>query len=261
MLRVFKASGEEALAIEFSELVEMLDEEPITGLVLKRHLRRVCGQTRFKQRLLLVDGQKLLDDAVLGFGMDLQLVLLPFEASSNDHVIQLQQIAEDGDVGAMEQLLQRPQDPDLGFGGWFALHAACMHGHPAAAGLLLEASAEQDQALANGITPVFTASQRGHLEVVKLLLEASADKDKARDDGRTPMFIASQKGHLAVVRLLLAASADKDKATAIGVTPVFIASARGRLEVVRLLLEASTDQNKASSPCISRPSKRPRKYN
>ena len=118
MLRVFKASGEEALAVQFSELVEILDEEPVTGLTLKRHLRHVCGQTRFKQRLLLADGQKLLDDTVLGEPMDLQLVVLPFEASSDEDVFRLYRAAGDSNIPVMEHFLQRPQDPDLVHGGW-----------------------------------------------------------------------------------------------------------------------------------------------
>ena len=209
MLRVFKASGEHAFEISFAELAEMLDEEPVTCLALKRHLPHICGQTRFKQRLLHADGQILFDDAVLGENMDLQLVFLPFEAFSVDHAIQLQQAAQDGDIPALEQLLQMPQDPDLEHGGWCALHAACHNGHPAAAGLLLEAKADKDMACDHAAPPLTIAACEGHLEVVNLLLEVNADKDKAfdADEGQTPIFMASQEGHFEIVRLLLEANA------------------------------------------------------
>ena len=80
MLRVFKASGEEALALQFEEFVEMTtsSKEPVRVLALKRHLQDLCGQTRFRQRLLLPDGRILSDDAVLRGSMDVRVVVLPF---------------------------------------------------------------------------------------------------------------------------------------------------------------------------------------
>ena len=70
MLRVFKASGEEVLAMQFAEFVEQLGPgtEPIRALRLKHHLQGLCGQPRFRQRLLLLDGQILSDDAALTLG-------------------------------------------------------------------------------------------------------------------------------------------------------------------------------------------------
>ena len=86
MLRVFKASGEVALAIPFTEFVDMapMNEHPVRVQAIKRHLQRLIGQPRFKQRLVLADGQMLLDDAVLERPMDVQLVLQAFEGSSQD---------------------------------------------------------------------------------------------------------------------------------------------------------------------------------
>ena len=86
MLRVFWASGEQALAIRFAEFVEMtgLGEQPIRAVDLKRHLRDVCGQPRFRQRLLLPDGKILSDDAVLHGPVDVQLILLSFNHYSQE---------------------------------------------------------------------------------------------------------------------------------------------------------------------------------
>ena len=121
----------------------------------------------------------------------------------------------DNNIPVIEQLLRRPQDPDLeDEHAWVALHFACESGCIEAACLLLEAHADKDKATdAGGETPLLKASQQGHLEVVHLLLEASADKDKATDDGSTPVHLALHEGRLEVVRLLLEANADKDKAT------------------------------------------------
>ena len=136
--------------------------------------------------------------------MDLQRILLPFEASSQDQIRHLKQAAVDNNIPAIEQLLQRPQDPDLENAiGWLALHSACSHGSTEAVHLLLEANADKEKTTPAGASPLFFALLRGHLEAVRLLLEASADKDKAADVGKTPLFTASQLGHLEVVRLLL----------------------------------------------------------
>ena len=66
MFRVFKASGEEVLAIQFAAIKERIcgGDQPIRVLDLKRHLQGLCGQPRFRQRLLLPDGQMLPEDAV-----------------------------------------------------------------------------------------------------------------------------------------------------------------------------------------------------
>ena len=143
----------------------------------------------------------------------------------------------------MEQLLQRPQDPDLEIGGQPpALHFACVESCIEATRLLLEAGADKDRACVNhGLTPMLCAYGGGCMEVVHLLLEANADKDKARNDGTIPLFMASQEGHLEVVRLLLETNADKDMAANNGATPLVVASHNSHLEIVRLLLEARAD--------------------
>ena len=219
---MFKASGEEALAIAVTDVA--MEEQPVRVLAIKRHLQRLIGQPRFKQRLVSTDGQMLADDVVLQGPIDLQLILRPLEASSQDQIWHLQQTATHNDIVAMEQLLQRPQDPDLeDADARVALHFACCHGCTEAVRLLLEAGADKDKAADGGATSLLIASRKGHLEVVRLLLEASADKDKAANDGASPLFMASQEGHLELVRLLLEASADKDKARNVGATSLLIA--------------------------------------
>ena len=211
---MFKASGEEVIAIGFAQFVAMF-HGPDRARAFKGHIQRVCGQSRFKQRLLPLDDHMLSDD------LNVQLILLPFEASSPEQIWHLLYAAQQNDIQAMEQLLQRPQDPDLEIGGQPpALHIACRRGHTEAARLLLEANADKDSACVNnGSTPLRAACVGGCVEVVTLLLEANADKNKAENDGSTPLSRASKAGHIEVVRLLLEARADKDKAENNGTTP------------------------------------------
>ena len=245
MLRVFMASGEEALAMAVADFA--MEEQPARVLAIKRHLHRLTGQPRFKQRLVLSDGEMLPDDVLLQGPMDLQLVLLPFEASSQRQIWELRQTAGFNNIPAMERFLQRPQDPDeADANGCVALQVACHYGCAGAVRLLMEAKADKDKALHDGATPMFLASQENHLEVVRLLLEANADKDKGyAATGATPLFIASQSNYLEVVRVLLEANADKDKADHTGATPLWMSSQEGHLEVVRVLLEANADKDKA----------------
>ena len=247
MLRVFKASGEEVLAIGLAELVEMTGagERPMRALDLKRHLQGFCGQPRFRQKLLLMDGQILSDDAVLNEPVDVQLVLLSFNPYPSDPVRRLCDAARKNDVSEVEQLLQRPQDPNLEFAGMSPLPFAAERGAADAVRLLLEASADMDWAGILRRTPLYVASKNGHVEVVRLLLEAKADKDKLDFAIQGPMYAASETGHLEIVRLLLEAKADKDTANSAGDTPMSIASKHGHTEVVQLLQEASCPNDPA----------------
>ena len=122
MLRVFQASGEEVLKLDVDDLAEVagVGEQPVRARDLKRYLQGLCGLPRFRQRLLLPDGQILLDDAVVDGPIDLQLILLPFSPSSEDQIRELVLAAGLGntDILVVEQLLHRPQDPNLEHGCW-----------------------------------------------------------------------------------------------------------------------------------------------
>ena len=240
---------------DFAEGTSLLDQ-PVRAFDVKRRLQSVCGQPRFKQRLLL-DGQILSDDALLEGPLDLQLVLLDFRPSSDDQIKRLLSAARLNNTAIMEHLLHRPQDPDAEFGGSSALHFACSQGHMEAVQLLLEASADKDKADEGGATPMFVASWVGHMEVVRWLLQVRADKDKCDNNGATPLLKACghhRYDHVEVVRLLLESNADTERATVLGNTPLLAASQNGHVEIVRILLEAKADKDKArtdgSSPML-----------
>ena len=247
MLRVFRTSGEEALAIEFANFVTAVDvgEQPIRISDLKRYLQGICGQPRFRQRLLLSDGQILPDDATLDGAMDLQLILMPFSPSGRPQ--ELWDAAGQNDVVTVENLLQRPQDPDVEFVGATPLLIAAARGSMEAVRLLLEAKADKDKPEAlTGVSPIYIASCYGHASVVRLLLDVKADMEKLSSQaGESPMYAAADRGQTEVVRLLLEARADKETANKHGQNPLQAASREGHEEIVHLLLEAAPDKSSA----------------
>ena len=109
---------------------------------LKHRLQKLCGVSRFRQRLLH-DGVQLEDGIVLHSPMDIQLVVLPFAQTSYLQAYRLLEECASGDTLALEALLQRPQDPN------FTL----------------------------GKGPLCAPAESGHMEVLRLLLEAGADMD------------------------------------------------------------------------------------
>ena len=247
MLRVFKTSGQEVLAVNYDEFVEMVssNNEPVRVLDVKRHLQPLCGQSRFKQRLLLPNGEMLCDKIELKGPTDLQLVFQTFEEASDEQVLALQHAAFENRVADMERLLQRPQDPDLQRDRVRpALHFACEYGRIEAARLLLEAGADKDKSATENASPIHLAAFRGQLEIVRLLVEARADMERPVITGATPLSIASQGGYLEIVRLLLESKANKDKAGKDGATALFEASQEGHVEIARLLLQANPDKDK-----------------
>ncbi|OLQ10609.1 Sodium-driven chloride bicarbonate exchanger [Symbiodinium microadriaticum] len=251
MLRIQTVSGEELVALDLASFLETQPAGMHPVRALKQHLHSISGMTRFRQRLVCLDGKVVLeDDGTLRPG-EVQVVLLRFCPTSGAHKKALRDAAGRGMSAEVETLLERPQDPDLGEPT--PLFEASKHGQTEVARLLLEANADKDTANFThaGATPLFIAAQEGHLEVLRLLLEANANVDKATHAGATPLYIAAQKGQLEVSRLLLEANVDKDKAAQDGATALFIAAQKGQLEVARLLLEANANMDKAKRDFVS----------
>ena len=202
------ASGEEILALEEEELQRLLTaDSPVRAL--KRRLQGLCGQPRFRQRLVSGSGRVLEDQATIDISEpgDLKLVLLSCQDVSGKQVAELIDAAHANDVLELEALLQRPQDPNLPCElGFNALHRAADDGNLAAARLLLEAGADRDLGTQlAGATPLALAAARGRVEMVRLLLEAGANAEKANKKGVTPIAEAVKRGHRRVACLLLEA--------------------------------------------------------
>lgn len=101
--------------------------------------------------------------------------------------------------------------------------------------LLLEAGADPDGTIINGLFPLYVASELGHIGAVQLLVEAGADVNKRTPKGATALLNATEEGQLEVVRLLIAAGADRKIANVAGVTPLMAADHFGYPEIAEVL--------------------------
>lgn len=241
MLCVHMASGVQLDAIPVGELKDVR--------AMKRHLRPLCGKTRFQQRLLY-NGSDLDDHARLDSPMDLQLVLLRY-GSSEEAAADLVSAARRGNLDAVEQILQGPQNPNC----WdeeltMPLLSASQNGHTDVVSLLLEASASINAAqhCFSGETPLDIACSRGHTATVNVLLQVGADVNGAVngsdvEDKPTPLRAACEWGHCSIVSLLLEARADPNLANEFVESPLCQAS-KDYAEIVRLLAEAGSTSAK-----------------
>ncbi|CAE7828581.1 ANK1 [Symbiodinium sp. CCMP2592] len=228
MLRIRAVSGESLMEIDVGSFLQTLPAGMSPVRALKKHLHSMLGVSRFRQRLVYLGDDTILDDDHALRAGEIQLLLLNFCQASDNQTWALRDAARRGLTSEVENLLQGPQNPNQGS----PLFVASEHGHLEVTRLLLEARADMDKAMQSGETPLYIATQNEQLEVVRLLLEANANTDKAEETGETPLYVAALSGQVETVRLLLEAHADKDK----------------EKKVVRLLLEARADMNKAPHP-------------
>ena len=182
----------------------------------------------------------------------MQISLLKLEYIEADLATRyrLVQAASSGDVTGLEDLLQRPVDPDSSsvidiLGSCTPLIAASASGNLAAVHLLCKAGANKDKDDDTDDDTALTAAARyGHVDVVLALCGEGADKDKANGWGNTPLIAASEAGHLEVARVLCDAGVGKDKADYDGQTALLRAAAEGKAEVVHMLCEAGANKDK-----------------
>ena len=163
---------------------------------LKRQLHKLSGVPRFRQRILK-DSAILEDATQLDGPADLQLLQVPFCSTSYEEVIELHKAVESGKVSMVENILQRPQNPDL----------------------QLEDGSDWDRDEDGShlddyrCAPLTVASGEGRTELVEMLLEAGADKDgffePNEDDAYTPLCAACDSGSLEIVKLLLKSAASQ----------------------------------------------------
>ena len=249
-----------------------------TVRALKRHLEGHFLLTRFRQRLLH-EGNTLDDhDTVVDLPAGLQLVLLPFADASEEQEQELISAADLGQVSFLEEILQRPQNPNKlvrGHGGALrtALGVAADRGHTEIVRLLLEASADNSIESYNfcsgyEATPFVQACCRGHVQVARLLLESRAFVEEIGcwcGQEVTPLHAAilgpggdeyESGSYLETVQLLLEAVADPNSSIATrgclphDARPLVAACQGGHLEVARLLLTDSLASDGAAVPML-----------
>ena len=109
-------------------------------------------------------GVNLDDDASVGLGpvVDLQLLKLPFAEPVPQQ--QVAAMVTRGETDKLEEVLCRPQDPDL-----------------------------RD---ANGRTLLQQAARQVYVDAMKLLLEAGADKDSVNNNGWSALHLLAEAGSM-----------------------------------------------------------------
>eukprot|EP00439_Symbiodinium_sp_Y106_P025171 s1938_g3.t1 len=236
MLSIWQASGNKLASFPVEEVTNVCDA--------KKRLSKLCGASRFRQRLLR-DGTILNDNVCLTEPADLHLVLLPYCHTTDSHKERVNAAIRRGNSDYVESMLQGPHDPEalttpLSSPMLVASYYKCLE----IAKLLLEARADADRAVQDE-TPLFVAAAKGALGIVQLLLDAGADKDRSCR-GMTPLFAATREPHHSVVGLLLEARAVCDSVSHFGgqpATPLYFAVASEYTALVPLLLGARADPN------------------
>ena len=125
--------------------------------------------------------------------------------------MELLQIAERGDVSALDALLKRDANADYRDScDWTPLMKAALNGHADAVQRLLAAGADVDAKDKGGYTALMLAASNNHAGSVALLLDRGAMIDAQElTQGFSALTWASQRGHRETVELLLARGADK----------------------------------------------------
>jgi hypothetical protein len=104
------------------------------------------------------------------------------------------------------------------------LYVAAEMGHEVVVRVLIEASADVNEARDDGWTPLCTGAFHDHEAVVRVLIELGANVNKAVDDTETALYAAADRGHQAVVRALIEAGANVNKAREGSWTPIYVAA-------------------------------------
>jgi ankyrin repeat protein len=151
--------------------------------------------------------------------------------------MQLLEIAERGDVSALDALLRRHADADVRDScHWTPLMKAALNGHPDAVRHLLDAGAAVEAEDKGGYTALMLAASNNHPRIVEMLLDHGAMIDaQERTQGFTALIWAAQRGHLDTVTLLLRRGADATLPDFEGETAADRALEEGHTEVHRLL--------------------------
>lgn len=151
--------------------------------------------------------------------------------------MELLQIAERGDVSALDALFKRDANADYRDScDWTPLMKAALNGHRDAVQRLLAAGADVDAKDKGGYTGLMLAASNNHADSVAMLLDRGAMIDAQElTQGFTALTWAAQRGHRKTVELLLARGADKTLPDFEGKTAADRAAEQGHAALEALL--------------------------
>jgi ankyrin repeat protein len=156
--------------------------------------------------------------------------------------VELLQVAERGDLGALDALLRGRAQPDYRDNcDWTPLMKAAQNGHVDAVRRLLDAGANPDAADKGGYTALMLAASNNHADVVELLLSRGAMVDaQEQTQGFTALIWAAQQGKTEAVEALLRHGADKTLPDLAGKTALDQATENGQTAAQSLLAGTPT---------------------
>ena len=150
-----------------------------------------------------------------------------------------------GDAAEVRALIEAGADVNAALGdGMTGLHWSAERGDSDVASLLLSAGAQVESTTRLGAyRPLHLAARGGHTSVVRELLQAGALPNPGTTTGVvTPLHLAAASGSASSVAVLIEYGADVDRGeTAWGQTPLMFAAAAGRVQAIRALLDGGAD--------------------
>ena len=144
----------------------------------------------------------------------------------------------------IQQLNARQRNPfqyhhmELGF---TTLHYPIYHSDNDIIFALLDAGADPNAEMFNGLFPLYAAAETGNLIAVKKLVSKGAIIDKETPKGNTALRNAVEEGHRDVVEYLLEVGADANHKNKAGDSILDAAEQYGRKSIVDLLLRHGAD--------------------
>jgi uncharacterized protein len=211
----------------------------IGRLAALRHAFRIATQTHPTLMNDLIRSAGLLPACVLAASA-LLLAGCGDDADPAARTEQLLEVAERGDVSALDALLKRNRFADVRDScDWTPLMKAAVNGHVEAARKLVAAGADVEAADKGGYTPLLLAASNNHAGVAALLLDHGAMIDaQEQTQGYTPLIWAAHRGHAETVRLLLARGADATLPDRAGHDAAWHAAEQGHAAVAALFAPA-----------------------
>ncbi|CAM9285786.1 unnamed protein product [Ectocarpus sp. 4 AP-2014] len=153
--------------------------------------------------------------------------------------------AEGGNEQVVSAILRAGATPDLcarsGSKRRSALHRAALHGHEAAARVLMMGGANVGSLDADKRGPLALAVRGGHEHLVCSLLLGGACPSAKDKKGDAPLHLAAWRGRAGIASALLLKGGDKNALDSLGRSPLIVAAEHGARGTTDALLMAGAD--------------------